>query len=143
MDLFKKKPVPLSISDEDGIDHKMEMQPGTPEFAAAVKQMVDKALRGVAEKIGVDNWNKHCTLMFACNYDKGEGMAQSIDGNTDQLLILMGITVHTMAEAEISKKKFGKKPPNGNVVVGQIMQQLMAFVNSLDHDGNDSGIITP
>lgn len=140
--MFSKKTVPVEMEVDGGIV-EFDAKPGTPEFAAGVKQMVDRALSEVSQKIGKENWDKYCTLMFACNYDKGEGMAQCIDGNTDQLLILMGITIHTMAEQRVNRSKLtGKKQANGNAVIGELMQQLMAYVNVLDHDGQDSGIIT-
>lgn len=147
MGLFKKeKPVMLSISDDDGIDHRMEMRPDTPEFAAAVKQMVDKALAEVKKEIGVENWDKYCTTMFTCSYDKGQGLAQCVDGNVDQLLLLMAVTIHTMVDAEVAKDKFAKKPKGGNAITALIIQKLVGYVNSLDHDGEPekkSNLIVP
>lgn len=133
----KTEKVPVTLADEEtGREFTMEAAPDTPEFAAGVKKMVDTALATVKEKIGAANWDKYCTVMFSCSYGKGEGMAQCIDGNGAELLVLMGIVIHTIAEQEMATKK----NVGGNQVVAAIIQKLTWYVNQLDHD--TSGIIT-
>lgn len=142
----KKKKVPVTLVDPDTQkEYTAEVMPGTPEFAAGTKKMVDDALSGVKQKIGQENWDEFCTVMFSCSYDKKEGFAQCIDGNTDQLMILMGIVISEMADRAVEREKLlpQKKQMGGNAIAAGLIQQLMGFVSTLEREGKDSGIITP
>ena len=147
MRLFKKKPKPIQMTFTDpdtGREYSDEMMPGTPEFAAGVKKMVDAALADVKKKLTPENWDALCTVMFACAYDDGEGIAQSVDGNNEQLLLLMAVTIHEMIEAEVERQKFIPNPQGGNQIGALLITKLSQYVNMLDRDDGkaESGIIT-
>lgn len=144
---FRKAPAPVAVTlrDHDTDEtHSLEAVPGTPEFAAAAKQAVDAALLTVKEQIGPENWDQLCTVMFSCMYDNENGIAQSIDGNSNQLLSLMAVTMHQMAEVEVSRQKLLPKPMGGNKILALYLQKLAAIVNLMDKDGehDQSSIIT-